>query len=72
MEIRFGGGRALTVTLRESDRMNVEGVTYATGTSITFYEAAGGDEATIFFPSRERMRQIGQQIVDEIAEIVGA
>jgi hypothetical protein len=69
MDIRLGGGRTVTITLGDRDRMNVEGVMYPTGTSITFYEDQGsrcGDEVTIFFPNRDRMRQLAHRIVEEI------
>ena len=63
MEIRLGGGRALTVVLGESDRINVDGTSYAKGTSVTFYEPHG-DEVTVFFTTRDAMAKFGKEIVD--------
>lgn len=67
MEIIIGGGRALTVMLDDSDRMTVEGVMYPDGTSITFYEGGGGNEVSVFFPSRDRMKEFAEKIVQEVS-----
>jgi hypothetical protein len=71
MEIRIGGGRTATINIGESDAMNVEGVTYPTGTSVTFWNR-DGDEVTIFFPTRARMKELAQRIVDEITQATGS
>jgi hypothetical protein len=66
MEVRIGGGRTLSVTIEETDRINIDGIMYQDSSSLTFYER-GGDEVTVFFRKRDRLKKLAEDILEAIA-----
>jgi len=66
MQIRFGGGRAVTVDLGPDDKFTVDNMQSGSSHGITFYESSyGGDEVTIF-GTRKQLEGVAKKIYDEL------